>query len=105
MEMTTYNDLLKQIETLQRQAEEIRRNELNAVIAEIKDKMAQYGLTAADLGGASSKAKKAVSGAGKVPAKYRNAATGETWSGRGRTPKWLADAEAAGTQREHFLVG
>jgi DNA-binding protein H-NS len=40
-----------------------------------------------------------------VAAKYRNAATGESWSGRGRVPKWLAAELAKGRKREEFLVG
>ncbi|NKF24718.1 H-NS histone family protein [Solimonas marina] len=101
--MATYSELLKQIEALTRQAEDVRRAELDKVIAEIKEKMEQFGLTLEDLGGAksSSRAKKSAS---KVAAKYRNPATGESWSGRGRTPKWLADAEAAGKSRESFAV-
>jgi DNA-binding protein H-NS len=37
-----------------------------------------------------------------VAVKYRNGS--DIWSGRGRTPKWLADAEASGANRESFLV-
>lgn len=40
-----------------------------------------------------------------VAAKYRHPATGETWSGRGRPPHWLADEVAKGKKREEFLVG
>ena len=40
-----------------------------------------------------------------VAAKYRNAATGESWSGRGRAPKWLAAELAKGRKREEFAVG
>jgi DNA-binding protein H-NS len=39
-----------------------------------------------------------------VAAKYRNAATNETWSGRGRVPKWLAALEGVGHKREEFAV-
>ncbi len=28
----------------------------------------------------------------------------ETWSGRGRAPRWLTAAEAAGPSRENFLI-
>src|SRR4051812_6889160 len=35
----------------------------------------------------------------KVAAKFRNPETGETWSGRGREPKWLR-----GKNREEFKV-
>ena len=36
-------------------------------------------------------------------AKYRNAATGETWSGRGLQPAWLKAAIAAGKRLEDFV--
>ncbi|OYZ27488.1 MAG: hypothetical protein B7Y27_10935 [Hydrogenophilales bacterium 16-64-40] len=49
-------------------------------------------------------AKKAKS-RGAVAARYRNPATGDSWSGRGRAPKWLADEEAKGRSRDEFLVG
>ncbi|WP_370655812.1 H-NS histone family protein, partial [Paracraurococcus lichenis] len=29
---------------------------------------------------------------------------GETWSGRGRLPKWLHAAEAEGKSRDSFLI-
>jgi len=35
---------------------------------------------------------------------YRNSKTGETWSGRGRTARWLAAAEKAGRKRTEFLI-
>lgn len=101
--MATYSELLKQIESLTRQAEDLRRSEIDKVIGEIKEKMEKYGLTVADLGFGKS-AGKAKKSAGKVAAKYRDPESGETWSGRGRTPKWLADAEAKGKKRESFAV-
>ncbi|MDB5972484.1 MAG: histone family protein nucleoid-structuring protein [Hydrocarboniphaga sp.] len=105
--MTTYNDLLKQIESLTKQAEEIRKAELDSVIADIKDKMQKHGISLADLRGTEKSAarvsKKGASSGSKVAAKFRSPA-GETWSGRGRTPKWLAEAEAAGAQRESFAI-
>ncbi|NOG70486.1 H-NS family nucleoid-associated regulatory protein [Roseicella sp. DB1501] len=38
------------------------------------------------------------------PAKYRNPATGEEWSGRGRAAKWIQVAEAEGKSRDEFLI-
>ena len=29
---------------------------------------------------------------------------GQEWSGRGRVPRWVRDAEAAGKNREEFAV-
>lgn len=39
-----------------------------------------------------------------VAAKFRNAATGDTWSGRGSQPRWLREAIEAGAALEEFLV-
>ncbi|MFN3310570.1 MAG: H-NS family nucleoid-associated regulatory protein [Thermomonas sp.] len=42
---------------------------------------------------------------GKVPPKYRNPANEkETWTGRGRPPRWLAGELAAGRKLEEFLI-
>ncbi|MFJ2989466.1 H-NS histone family protein [Collimonas sp. NPDC087041] len=48
--MTTYKELQAQIEQLRKQAEELRQAEIAGVIAEIKAKMNEYGITGADLG-------------------------------------------------------
>jgi DNA-binding protein H-NS len=68
--------------------------------------MAEYGLTVADLGNRSpgTKAKKTKSGGNKVAAKYRNASTGESWSGRGLQPRWLKAALASGRKLSDFAV-
>jgi DNA-binding protein H-NS len=124
--MTTYFELKEKAEELMRQAEAARKTEIGAAIAEIKAKMATYGITPDDLGGKAKArrgrkpkvartvkpAKTAKPGKAKVAgtrkpvaAKYRNAETGETWSGRGKPPKWLAAEIAKGRKREEFLVG
>jgi len=41
---------------------------------------------------------------GKVAPKFRNGATGETWSGRGLQPKWLKAALASGAQLADFAI-
>lgn len=40
---------------------------------------------------------------GKVAPKYRSP-KGETWTGRGRAPRWLIELEAQGKKRESFLI-
>ena len=101
--MTQYKQLLQQLETLKKQAEEVRQREISEVIKDIKAMMAEYGITPADLGftvaGRSGKNKPAAA------AKYRHPESGETWSGKGRAPKWLQEAEANGQRREQFLIG
>lgn len=39
-----------------------------------------------------------------IAPKYRDQATGDTWTGRGKPPRWLSAAERAGTSREAFLI-
>lgn len=42
---------------------------------------------------------------GKVPPKYRNPAKpSETWTGRGKQPRWLAAETAKGRKVEEFLI-
>ena len=41
---------------------------------------------------------------GKVAAKYRNASTGESWSGRGLQPRWLKAALASGRKLSDFAL-
>lgn len=43
-------------------------------------------------------------GAGKVLVKYRNPATGESWSGRGLRPRWLVAAMDEGKALDDFLI-
>jgi DNA-binding protein H-NS len=40
----------------------------------------------------------------KVAAKYRHPGSGETWSGRGKPPKWLAAEIANGRKAEDFAL-
>jgi len=98
--MATYQELKAQAEALLKQAEVARRAEIASVVAEIQARMKEFGITLEDLKSGSKKAKARTA----VAAKYRNPATGESWSGRGRTPKWLANELAKGRSKEAFLI-
>jgi DNA-binding protein H-NS len=101
--MPTYSELMAQAQTLMAQAEQARKDELSSVIADIKSKMKQYGLTAADLGGAAP-GKKAAKTKSTAPAKYRGP-NGELWAGGpGRKPEWVRAALAAGKSIDQFLI-
>jgi DNA-binding protein H-NS len=41
----------------------------------------------------------------RVLPKYRNPVTSETWSGRGKTPRWLVAAIKTGRKIEDFKIG
>lgn len=104
--LTQRDQLVQQLAALDRQIEDTRKAERQANIAKAKAMLAEMGLTAADLGGASERAStaKTAKPRGKVPIKYRNQATGDTWSGRGLQPRWLRAALEGGAKLEDFLV-
>ncbi|KIG02661.1 MULTISPECIES: H-NS family nucleoid-associated regulatory protein [Caballeronia] len=100
--MPSYKELLAQRESLERQIEEAKSREYAEVLNEIKQKMADYGITLQELaGGRGGKSAKASSrGRSGVAPKYRDPESGSTWSGRGKPPKWIA-----GQDRDSFLIG
>jgi DNA-binding protein H-NS len=102
--MTSYQEILSQIEDLKRKAEDVRQQEMSGAIAEIKRLMAQFGISADDLGisGRSSGVK--TKNRGSVAAKYRDPVSGKTWTGRGRRPGWVLDLEAVGKTLEDCRV-
>ena len=102
--MASLQDLLDRKAALEKEIEATRRQERADAVSKVKALMTQYGLTVADLGTKAAPKAAAASQGGKVAAKYRNAATGDTWSGRGLQPKWLKAALAAGRKIEEFAV-
>jgi len=101
--MNHLSDLLAQRAELEKKIADVQREQRASAIAKVKSMMAEYGLTLADLGTKSAAAPRA-SGGKKVAAKYRNSATGETWSGRGLKPNWLKAAMASGRTINDFAV-
>ncbi|EGJ08952.1 MULTISPECIES: H-NS family nucleoid-associated regulatory protein [Rubrivivax] len=102
--MATLSELLAQKAALEKQIIETQREERAAAIAQVKSLMSQYGLTLADLSGKTSAAAPRRGSTGKVPAKFRDPDTGDTWSGRGLQPKWLKAALANGRSLSDFAV-
>ncbi|AXW61545.1 DNA-binding protein [Ralstonia solanacearum] len=94
--MPTYKELLAQKQKLEEQLESVRLKELEQVIAQVKQIVADYGLTAEDIG-LSQKGK--AKGRRTVAPKYRDPKTGATWTGRGRAPAWIA-----GKNFDRFLI-
>lgn len=102
--MATYQELLAQKAELEKQIENARKQELSDAIGQIRSLMSQYGLTVADLGGKASGTKTSSTKGSKVAPKYRNGSTGETWTGRGRQPKWVEQALASGKTLEQLAI-
>ncbi len=102
--MATLQDLLDRKAALEKEIESTRKQERAEAISKVRALMSQYGLTAADLNSKSAPKEGGSGKGGKVAIKYRNTATGDTWSGRGLQPKWLKAALAAGRKVEDFAV-
>jgi DNA-binding protein H-NS len=123
--MTTLDQLQSRIAKLQKQAEDLMRKKASSVIADIRKLMAEHGLSTADIeantaapktgakrgpkpgfkragkSAAAAPTKKAASQTkGKLPAKYLNPKTGETWSGWARPPEWIKNVK----DRSKFLI-
>jgi DNA-binding protein H-NS len=101
--MPKLQDLLAKKAELEKQIEDTRRQEKADAIAQVRALMAEHGLTTADLSMRSKAAAKGSTGR-KVAPKYRDPATGDTWSGRGLQPKWLRAALAGGKKLTDFAL-
>lgn len=102
--MTTYKELLQQREALERQISEARQRENTQALSQVRALVADFDLTPEDVfPSAKTRATKAGSEKStsktKVAPKYRNPATGDTWTGRGKPPRWIQDQE-----RAQFLI-
>lgn len=100
--MASLQELIAQKEALERQIEQTQRQDRAEAINKVRSLMSEYGLTSADLGKA--EPKKGAGKGNKVAAKYRNDATGDSWSGRGLQPKWLKAALASGKTLADFTI-
>ena len=109
----TLVQIKKQIQSLEKEAEQVRAKEIAGVIQRIKTAIDFYGLTAGDLFGstdrAAAKGKKIaikVKNMKKSPAraKYKDKDTGKTWTGHGKRPGWFVKAIEAGVKAEEMAV-
>lgn len=92
--MATYKELLAQREQLEKQISEARKAEVGDAVAKIRTLMKDYGLSIADIAPTRAADKRE-----KVEPKYRDNATGATWTGRGKPPVWIKDKN-----RDDFLI-
>jgi DNA-binding protein H-NS len=104
--------LQKQLELLKKREAALSKSKQSKALAKIVQLAKESGLTAEDVVGAlkTGKAAKVAKGAPKktarknpsagktVAPKYRNPANpAQTWTGRGKSPTWVAEMKAAGT--------
>ena len=107
--MSEFLKLRAKLKQLDRDIEAAREVERAAALANCREQIALFGFDAMELGLIKIQTIKArANGAhtfplktrrGPQPPRYRNPDTGETWSGFGRVPRWLA-----GENRDEFLI-
>jgi len=114
---TQRRKLEKEISRLQKQAAALEQKQRVPVITGLVRTMREYDITPDDIAAAfNRKSRPAVKRVAKaapppppaartpVPPKYKNPETGATWSGRGKPPRWISDAESEGKNRDSFLI-
>jgi len=111
----------KEISKLRKRAEMLQERERKPVLNTIVASMREYSITPDEVAIAFAKrsGSKPVRSAVKqmksggtttkkskqaVAPKYLDPETGNTWTGRGKPPRWLSDAEQAGKNRDAFLI-
>jgi DNA-binding protein H-NS len=118
--LSTLIDIQSQIQKLQKQADDIKSREFDKTVEEIRAKMEAFGISVKDLqavkrGARGSKGKRAVvagkstgkraskAAGGTVAAKYKGP-NGETWTGRGLSPRWMKSLLEQGRTKEEFAI-
>ncbi len=107
--MPTLEELNAQIEELTRQAEEIKAQDRGNVIAELREKVALYGITARELrldipSEPYRERRRAGMGGEKPVPKYTDG-QGNYWAGgRGRKPAWVQEIINNGGNIEDYRI-
>lgn len=97
-------DELKRIQdeivNLQKQADLMVAQRKAAAIEDVKAKIKAFGITSRDLG----LVEKASSSRVGIPVPIKYQLNDQTWTGRGRQPKWVEDYLAAGGSLETVRI-
>lgn len=96
--MSEYQELMARHRELEIQIEEARRREMGAALEQVRSIIETYNLSPHEVFGTATapvaKERRAVA------IKYRDPATGQTWTGRGKPPRWISGAP----NRDQYLA-
>ncbi len=92
----SYSDLIAQRNEIDAKLSQIQLAEKQKAIAEIKNLIAVHRISATDLHPLRRNKDRRYA---PVQPKFKDPASGNTWSGRGKTPRWLT-----GKDKEHFRL-
>jgi DNA-binding protein H-NS len=101
LDKMTYSQLAE----LRNRVDRLMAEKLTVSRTHLRDKMVsmarEHGLSIVDLFGSGRKSKRK----GSVAPKYRDPNSGNTWTGRGRMPRWMVAATKGGkAKKEDFLI-
>lgn len=102
--MNEKQEIEKKINQLKRKMRSLHNRQRRPVITSIIRSMMEYEITPEEIAKEFEKRSQRQANKQPAPARYINPQTQETWSGRGRPPRWISDAEAAGQSRDQFLI-
>jgi DNA-binding protein H-NS len=95
----SYDALKIKMKEIEDAIEIARKQEFQSVLSSIRRAVFDYGITERDIFGRRKLDGRRDNRFGRVGPKYRNPQTGETWTGRGRAPRWIL-----GRNYEQFLI-
>lgn len=95
--MISYKVLVAQRDALDRQILETRAREIRSAISRVRSLVMEHGIKPDDIFG--KKAQRAQKLEPKSAPRYRDPASGATWAGRGKPPRWIKNKN-----REDFLI-
>lgn len=94
-------ELIHQKQLIEKAIQDEKLRQKSEGVEKVKAIIAEYDLDIQDIfpGRGMSKSKTMKSHSGKVAPKYRNPENGESWTGRGKPPLWIA-----GKNRDAFRI-
>jgi len=101
LEEMSFSDLKKLQRDVDKAIASFSERQKQAALAAAEAAVRELGFNLAELVGTA----KPLHAKSALPAKYRHPENPSlTWSGRGRKPGWIKEAETAGTPLKHFLI-
>ena len=97
-------EIEKQINKLQRKMRTLHTRQRRPIITSIIRSMMEYEITPEEIVEAYEKRDQRSKTSSTAPARFKNPSTGDTWTGRGRPPRWITEAEEQGRNRNQFLI-
>ncbi|HXE20135.1 H-NS histone family protein [Castellaniella sp. UC4442_H9] len=111
---TQKSRIQKEISKLEKQMQSLQIKQRKPVITSVVRTMREYDITPEEIAAAFSRKatgrrattpnKSSTATKRVIAPKYQHPETKATWTGRGKPPRWISDAEASGTPRSSFLI-